>query len=117
MKIQSNASHVSRVEGFVSKKFEKFLRMDKNERIDNYSNRILNEFKKKVKSEDIINYPKEENLVLKLSKFLNVEKNQILLTPGSDAGLKYIFETFIKKGSKISSLSPTYAMFEFYSQL
>ena len=47
MKIQSNTSHVSRVEGFVSKKFSKFVRMDKNERIDNYSYRILNEFKQR----------------------------------------------------------------------
>jgi histidinol-phosphate aminotransferase len=117
MTIQSNILHVSRLDGVNLKKFTNFLRMDKNERIDNYSNKVLNDFKKNIKSVDITNYPNEQNLTKNLSKFLKVKKNQILITPGSDAGIKYIFETFIKSKSKIASLTPTYAMFEFYSQL
>ena len=70
--------------------------MDKNERLDNYSQKVINKFKKNLTSEDIVNYPNEQNLINSLSKFLKVGKNKILITPGSDAGLKYIFETFYK---------------------
>ena len=117
MKILSNTKHVSRVGGLITDKFKKYLRMDKNERLDNYSQKVINKFKKNLTSEDIVNYPNEQNLINSLSKFLKVGKNKILITPGSDAGLKYIFETFINKKTTVASLSPSYAMFEFYCQL
>ena len=117
MKFPNNTSHVSRVGGLTNLKFKKFLRMDKNERIDHFSKTVIDNFRRSLSSEDIINYPKEENLVENISKNFNIQKNKILITPGSDAGLKYIFETFIKKDSVVATLSPSYAMFEFYCQL
>ncbi|MAV83220.1 MAG: hypothetical protein CMI90_07155 [Pelagibacteraceae bacterium] len=117
MKIFSNTAHVSRVGGLITEKFKKYLRMDKNERLDDYSQKVINKFKKNLTSEDIVNYPNEQNLINSLAKYLKVKKNKILITPGSDAGLKYIFETFVDKKTNVASLSPSYAMFEFYCQL
>tara|TARA_Y100000590_G_scaffold31417_3_gene34767 strand:- start:2203 stop:3291 length:1089 start_codon:yes stop_codon:yes gene_type:complete len=117
MKIQLNTFHVSRTGDGIQKKLKNFLRMDKNERIDRYENNVLNNFKKTILSEDIVNYPQEHSLIKALSNFFNVKETNVLITPGSDAGLKYIFETFVQKKNKVASLTPSYAMFEFYADL
>jgi histidinol-phosphate aminotransferase len=95
----------------------KFIRMDRNERVDEFSKLIYsNIFKNTIKSKIEI-YPNELNLRKIIAKKFSTLQQNILLTPGSDAAIKYIFQTYINKKDKVAFLSPTYAMIDYYAKL
>jgi len=99
---------------FFSRK--KFLRLDKNERINNLPAKLFN--KLKINSFDITAYP-ETGLIYKLlSRKLRIDFNQILLIPGSEFGIRINFEYFCNgKNKKIIALTPTFGMVDAYSKL
>lgn len=94
-----------------------YFRLDKNERTYPFENDVI----KKIFSKDLSNlitmYPDQNELYKIISKKFSVDIKEILLTAGSDVGIKHVFETFLKKRDKVLFLSPTYAMIEVYSDL
>ena len=94
------------------------LWLDKNEN----SHRDLNLFMKKnilnnIPPRYIFSYPSLANTYSKISNNLNVQKKQILLTAGSDGGIKTVFESMIQKKDKVLIMSPTFEMYDVYCQL
>ena len=76
----------------------KYLRFDKNERSFPLNTKYIKNILKKNNLSDLVTqYPDQNKLYDVLSKKNKVNKDQILLTPGSDAGIKYFFETYVKK--------------------
>ena len=69
------------------------LRLNRNERVDNFEKSILEKIFKKVKKENV------------------------LISSGSDGSIKSIFEIFLSKNDKVAVLSPTYAMYQVYSDI
>ena len=96
---------------------EAFIRLDKNERTIPFAKENFKEIISRISSEDLVRYPDQSGLYEKIADSLSVSPKNLLLTPGSDAGIKYIFETFVNKNDYVGFLSPTYAMFEVYSNL
>ncbi|MBU04442.1 MAG: hypothetical protein CL877_00390 [Dehalococcoidales bacterium] len=88
--------------------------LDKNERITPFPKEFFNDFLKSLTPEDFIKYPDQSELYRRLAEFYHLEFDQILLVPGSDAGLKYIFETYSKPKNHVVHLQPTYAMVPVY---
>jgi histidinol-phosphate aminotransferase len=88
--------------------------LDKNERVNPYSNEVVGRLLKNILPSDLCNYPDQTNLYEKLSNFLDIDVSSLLLTAGSDAGLKYIFDTFVSSGDEVVHLNPTYAMIRIY---
>ena len=62
--------------------------MDRNERVDNFSEYLIKNCLKNIKSEDFKNYPNNFKIYDLLSKFNKVNKNNILITDGAEGGLK-----------------------------
>lgn len=93
------------------------LRLDKNERANDHQKVLLNKIKKSITSNLISAYPEFFNLYSKLSKKIKVKKKNIILTSGSDQGLKNCFEIFYKKKSHVITLDPTFAMIDIYCQV
>ena len=62
-------------------------------------------------------YPDQKILYAKLSKFLSINKRNILLTSGSDAAIKSVYETYVNPGDKVIYLWPTYAMIDVYADM
>jgi len=93
------------------------VRLDRNERTEPFNDKIFKDVVSLISSEDLVAYPDQHPLYNTLSKFLNVDTGNILLTPGSDAGLKYIFETFVREGDAVGYLWPTYAMIDVYASM
>jgi histidinol-phosphate aminotransferase len=91
--------------------------MDRNERVDNFSEYLIKNCLKNIKSEDFKNYPNNFKIYDLLSKFNKVNKNNILITDGAEGGLKNFIHLFSNPGEKIVYLSPSYAMYEVYSKL
>lgn len=93
------------------------LRLNRNERVDNFEKNILIKIFKKAKDYDLGKYPDHTNIYRALSKFLKINKENILISAGSDGSLKSIFEIFLSPNDKVAVLSPTYAMYEVYSKV
>ena len=96
---------------------ERYLRLDKNERIAPFPDKMLDEVFSKITPDLITMYPNQKPLYKKLSEFLNLDKSHLLLTPGSDAALKMIFETYTTSGDRVVLLYPTYAMARVYANM
>jgi len=97
----------------------KYVRLDKNERVTSFSKKIMNDIKGLVFSDILQTYPSSvEKLTKNISKKERVKKENINIIPGSDSGIKYIFE-ILSGGKKraMASIYPTYGMLEIYAKI
>ena len=98
---------------------KKFTRLDKNERIKPFSKKTLEELKKFIFSDMLQTYPSNKK---KLSHLISIKekinKEYINIIPGSDSGIKYIFEVFTNKSKReMASIFPTYGMINVYAKI
>ncbi len=93
------------------------LRLDRNERVKGWGDGFLYSIFKEKADWFMSVYPESNSLYKKLSLFLGIEENNILLTSGIDGGIKSIFEVMTDPGDLVGVLSPTYAMYKVYSEL
>jgi histidinol-phosphate aminotransferase len=93
------------------------LWLDKNENTDKNLSNFLKKILVNLKPEFINSYPSLARIYIKLSKFLNIKPEQILLTHGSDGGIKSVFETFINPNDIVIRTEPTFAMYAIYIKI
>ena len=93
------------------------IRLNRNERVENYPQNLLAKIFKKVKSYDLGKYPDQSLIYQYLSRYLKVKKENILLSSGIDGSIKSILEIFLKPNDKIACLNPSYAMYNVYSKI
>ena len=91
--------------------------MDRNEKVDNWEDDILDQVLKNKPDCFLSTYPEINSLYEKLSVHLGVDKDQILLTSGIDGSIKNILEVLCNPGSNIAVFSPTYAMYQVYCDI
>jgi len=60
-------------------------------------------------------YPEIYSLYQKIAKLFHQETQQLLLTHGSEQGIRYVFDTFLDSGDEVVYLDPSYAMYDVYS--
>ena len=60
-------------------------------------------------------YPEVYSLYQKIAKLFQQEIKQLLLTHGSEQGIRYVFETFLDSGDEVVFLDPSYAMYDVYA--
>jgi histidinol-phosphate aminotransferase len=107
---------VNRLEPIIINR-SKFLRLDKNERVINFEKKFLNYLKKKINSYFVSAYPEISKIKKLISKKINVNRNNIFISAGSDLSIKTCFELFTKKNDRVITLSPTFGMVEVYCGL
>ena len=95
----------------------RYLRLDKNEDLCGLPEDFVRECLSRITPEDLSTYPQTYLLYEKLSEYLSVPKNSILITTGSDAAIKNTFEVFVSPGDGVIIPDPTYAMYEVYAAL
>ena len=93
------------------------LRLEKNERIEDFEKSLLSKFKKQINSTYLNAYPETYSLYEMLAKHHKLNKNNFLITAGSDAGIRACFDVFVKLKSKVISTYPNFAMVNVYSKL
>ena len=91
--------------------------LDKNELFleDNF-----NEFKKilqKIKPYNLSSYPDLSYLYKQLSNYSKIKVDQLILTNGSDGGIRMVFDLFTNQRDKVLILNPTFAMYEIYCKI
>jgi histidinol-phosphate aminotransferase len=92
------------------------LEMHRNARIDFYDPQIEQELKAHLSLQSLNRYPDVEKLYTRLSQFHQLEREKFLITSGIDGGIKSVFEMCTKPGSRILVPTPTYGMYDAYSQ-
>ena len=99
------------------KRFSNRLWLDKNELFldDNF-----NEFKKilqKIKPYNLSSYPDLSYLYKQLRNHLKINVDQLILTNGSDGGIRMVFDLLTNQKDKVLILNPTFAMYEIYCKI
>lgn len=113
---KKNVKILNRMKDFGSDR-SAFVRLDKNERTVPFLEKDFKKMIRAVSSDLLSMYPDQTSLYQRLEKFYGLEAKYFLLTPGSDAALKMIYETYIYPGDKVLFFDPTYAMIEVYADL
>ena len=62
-------------------------------------------------------YPECGGLYRKLAQWLEVSPEYLMLTPGSDGAIRFVFEAFVSEGDTVVHPLPTFAMYSVYSQM
>lgn len=93
------------------------LRLDKNEQVGEGDEHYFNEMIALLKPAVIKSYPEVGILYKSLSSWLKKPLDEIILANGSDAVIKSIFEVYISPGDEVLMQSPTYAMYNIYTEI
>lgn len=91
--------------------------LDKNENLDtellNVTTRVLSDLDPLT----LASYPECGGLYRKLSNWLDLAPDFILLTPGSDGSIRLTFEAFVNESDLVVHTVPTFAMYSVYSKM
>jgi len=93
------------------------LRLDKNERTTVFSDEEFAEMISTITPFDLVTYAELEPTYEAFVKWLEISRENLLLTSGSDLAIKTIFETFIGQGDEVINFDPNYAMFSVYTKM
>jgi histidinol-phosphate aminotransferase len=93
------------------------LWLDKNENTDKKLTKYIKYIFNNLEIYPFNSYPNLAKLYFKLSKFLKISPKEILLTNGSDGGIKAVFETFINPNDLVVRTEPTFAMYSIYCKI
>jgi histidinol-phosphate aminotransferase len=93
------------------------IRLDKNEHVGGIASAHFDEMIKLIKPSTIEAYPEVGILYNALAAWLGKPVDNILLSNGSDAAIKAIFEVYISAGDEVVMQSPTYAMYPIYAEI
>jgi histidinol-phosphate aminotransferase len=91
--------------------------LDKNENLDAQMMRLSHDLLCSIPREVLATYPEAGALYRKLSQWVGVSPESLLLTPGSDGAIRLAFEAVIEHGEAVVHTVPTFAMYPVYSQM
>lgn len=94
-----------------------YIRLDKNESTIPFPEELIQLFTAEMKPDFFSVYPQVYQLYEELTKYLSIDKENCIITAGSDAAIKNIFEVYVRYGDEVLLPDPTYAMYEIYSEL
>jgi len=93
---------------------DRFICLDKNEppfsAFDVVDNLITDEDIKSLRV-----YPDPYELYIKLSNFVGVSINQLLITQGSEQAIEFVFRIFVEENDEVVYLNPSFAMFDVFA--
>lgn len=96
---------------------ENLLRFEKNERTTLFSDKEFKDMMNTITPFDLVAYSELEPFYKTVINALSIQRENILITAGSDIAIKTIFETFIEEGDEVINFYPNYAMFSVYSKM
>ena len=117
IKPKKNIKFLPRSGHWVEKSRRGYFTMERNERVDEFSQSQMKKMVKKLTSFDLRTYPENSQIYFKISKWLQVNPENIILTEGADGGLLRVFNVFISGGDKVIALSPSFAMYPLYCKM
>jgi len=101
----------------LNRDFVNGLRLDRNEKVDDYDMDVFEEAVKGLLPSDLSAYPETDWFYTKLAKHLGVSERNLFLTQGSDGAIKHIIEMLCNEGREVVVPTPTFAMYEVYAKM
>jgi histidinol-phosphate aminotransferase len=95
----------------------RYIGLDRNERTTPLPAEVLDAIRAEVDSALLTRYPSLEPLYADLSKLLEVPRQRLLLTAGSDAAFRALHQAYIRPGDRVVMLDPSYAMYPIYTRM
>ena len=94
------------------------LRLDRNEKILPFKYSYKKKFARYINNLDLNLYPNLELTYKKLSKYIKLNKRNILITEGVSGGIKNILDSIsINKKTEIIVPNPSFALYKIYSKI
>lgn len=94
-----------------------YLRLDMNENVDGLPYSFVHSVSAKINPDLLSAYPDSRNLIMKIANHNQVNPDNISLSPGSCAAIKYFFDAFISPDDSVIFTDPTFAMYPVYCQM
>ena len=105
-----------RPEPDTSQRFD-YYRFDRNERTTLFTDEQFSNIISTLSPYDLVAYGELEPFYSKICTWLGVNRANILLTSGSDAGIRTVYETYVSEGDEVITTLPNYAMFSAYAAM
>lgn len=96
---------------------KELMRFERNERTTLFSKNTFDAILNTITPYDLTPYASLEPFYLLVSEWLSIDRNQLLLTHGSEQAIKAVFETYVNKGDEIINFNPNFAMYSVYSKM
>lgn len=94
-----------------------FIRLDMNEGIPGLPDTFLKEILKEIKTDVLSSYPEYKTLKEQLAAHNELQPDNICLSNGSDAAIKYIFDVYVSSSDSVLFADPTFAMYSIYCKM
>ena len=97
--------------------FDNGLFLNRAERTKSWSQDIISDLKKTLDFNKMGFYYDLNSLHIKYSNYINIKKEQLLMTNGADEAIRFIYNTFANKNDNIMFPKPTYGMYNVYTNM
>ncbi len=108
---------LKRYQTSVGRDLEHGIRLDRNERISDFSSRVMKDILKQFKGYSLPISPDSESLYRAIAANLKVPREKIYITSGITEGIRILYETLSKPGDNVVSLDPTYPFYAIYPRI
>lgn len=88
-----------------------YIRLDMNENPEGLPEELVQKVLKRVNSTFLSTYPEPDVFLRKYANSIGIDEDNLMVTNGSDMGIRYIFETFGKPNSEVVTVSPSFEMY------
>lgn len=88
-----------------------YLRLDMNENPEGLPKKFVDEVLVEFTPEFLATYPEPDVFINKYADFVKVKPENICITNGSDAAIRYAFEVFAAPGSSVVTVTPSFEMY------
>lgn len=113
--VNENVKNLTRI--FDQNSRKEYLRLDLNENPGGLPQEFIEKVLRDVDKRFISEYPETLEFTEVLAEYLGTSIENLCLVNGSAEGIRYIIEAFTSPGGRIVGVTPTYAMFEVYSNM
>jgi histidinol-phosphate aminotransferase len=93
------------------------LRLDFNENTVGCSPRVIEFLREQVSADQLAMYPEYDAAIAEFAAFFGVATDEFTITNGTDEAIQVLVNTFVNAGDDVLLLTPSYAMYRFYSEL
>lgn len=116
-KIKTHLKTVVRTDRLKGESRQGCLRLDMNESPFGLPEVFVRETLAKINTSFVCTYPEYFSLVEAIAKDNRIKPENICLSNGSDAAIKYIFDSYVSAGDKVLVTDPTFAMYKVYCRI
>ncbi|MCX5855333.1 MAG: histidinol-phosphate transaminase [Deltaproteobacteria bacterium] len=94
-----------------------FLRLDMNESVEGLPESFVREVLDNIKPENIASYPEYDEITAMIAASFGLAPENVLVSNGSDAAIKHLFEAYVDVDDNVLLTDPTFAMYPVYSKI